>query len=278
MHLFGAHIGAENIITNAKIVKQVGGNFVQLFLTHPGEQIVEQRDEELANFKKYLDENSMKCVVHSSYMHNLARDWDQYSWWIVNLELEIQYAHKIGAIGLVIHFGKKLLLSTEEGYNNMFSSLVYLHNKTKQYSDVKLLLETSTGQGTELCFKIEDLAHFYKKIKNNPLADLKNRIKLCVDSCHIFSAGYDIRKKNGAKLYLETFEELIGLHYIHLIHLNDSKVDLGSQVDRHASIGKGYIGYEGLKYFFDFFKKLDIPIVLETPNGSFIEEIPTLKG
>jgi deoxyribonuclease-4 len=276
MHLFGAHIGTENLITNAKIVKEVGGNFVQIFLTPPGHKEIEHKDKELQQFKNFLDKNSMRCVVHSSYMHNLARDWDPYSWWIVNLELEIQHAHTVGAIGVVVHFGKKLLLSTEEGYNNMYSSLVYIHNKTKKFSNVKIFLETSTGQGTELCYKIEDLAYFYKKIKKSPLQDLKNRIKLCVDTCHIFSAGYDLRNKTSARLYLETFEELIGLHYIQLIHMNDSKVDLGSQVDRHASIGNGYIGYDGLKYFFDFFKKLGIPMVLETPDATFVKEIPML--
>jgi endonuclease IV len=105
----------------------------------------------------------MKVVVHSAYIHNVARNWDEYSWWIINLQSEIKYAHEIGAIGLVLHVGKQLDLSIEEAYNNMYSSLVYIHNKTRDYKDVIIMLETPTGQGSQLCYRIEDFAYFYKK-------------------------------------------------------------------------------------------------------------------
>src|SRR3990172_10661728 len=110
---FGAHIGTDNLVENAKLVKNSGGNFVQIFLTPVGQKHVSKREKELADLKKFLNENGMKCVVHSSYMHNLAQKWDKYSWWILNLEVEIEYAHKAGAVGIVIHFGKRLLLSLE---------------------------------------------------------------------------------------------------------------------------------------------------------------------
>ncbi len=160
----------------------------------------------------------------------------------------------------------------------MYSSLVYLHNKTKEFKDVKILLETSTGQGTEMCYKLEDLAHFYRKFSSNDNKELKSRIKLCIDTCHIFSAGYNIRDTNGVRNYLEAFDELIGIKYVRLIHLNDSRVDLGDKKDRHANIGKGYIGYTGLKLMFEYFKKLDVPIILETPGCVFVKEIKLLKS
>lgn len=281
--LIGAHVDTDNLITSAKLIKEAGGNLLQIFLTLHGSAKTDsailigtekstdtthethhKSSKELDEFKNFLIENKMKVVVHSSYLHNLARDWDQYSWWIKNIELEIQYAHQIGAIGLIIHCGKKLLLSIEEAYNNMYSALVYLHNQTKKYSDVKIILETSTGQGSEILYKMEDLAHFYKKINRNPNKDIRKRIGLCIDTCHVFSAGYNLKTIDDVKLFLETFEELIGLRYVALIHLNDSKVELGSQVDRHANIGQGYIGWTGLKYIFDFFTNLNIPVILET--------------
>ena len=277
-HYFGAHFESYNLIESAEKIKLAGGNLIQIFLTLPGDQeTTERTDQELIKFKKYLDQNKMKVVVHSSYMHNLARDWDTYSWWLKNLELEIEYAHKIGAIGVVIHFGKQLELSIEEAYNNMYTSLVFIHNKTIKYKDVLLLLETSTGQGTELCWRMEDLAYFYKKFSKNENKELKDRVKLCVDTCHIFSAGYNLKTKGDIKRYLEAFEELIGLRYIKLIHLNDCKVSIGSQKDRHENIGKGYIGFTGLKIFFDYFKNLNVPIVLETPDYGYRKEIKLLK-
>jgi len=279
-HYFGAHFESYELVDSAEKIKNAGGNLIQIFLTLPGNQKTQERtDKELLDFKNYLVKNNMKVVVHSSYTHNMARDWDTYSWWIKNLELEIKYSHKINAIGLVLHFGKKLELSLEEAYNNMYTSLLYIHNKTLEYKDVQILLETSTGQGTETCFRLEDLAYFYKKFSKNVNKDIKDRFKLCIDTCHIFSAGYDIRTKKDVKRYLETFDEMVGLRYVKLIHLNDCKVSIGAQKDRHENIGNGYIGFEGLKYFYLYFKKkLNIPIVLETPNFGYRQEIKLLKN
>lgn len=279
-HYFGAHFESYDLIDSAEKIKNAGGNLIQIFLTLPGNQQTSERtDKELSNFKNYLINNNMKVVVHSAYIHNMARDWDTYSWWIKNLELEIKYCHLIGAIGLVLHLGKSLELSLEETYNNMYTSLLYLHNKTIEYKDIPILLETSTGQGTETCFRLEDLAYFYKKFSKNVNKEIKNRFKLCIDTCHIFSAGYDIRTKSDVKRYLETFDEMIGLRYVKLIHLNDCKVSIGAQKDRHENIGKGFIGLKGLTYFYLYFKnKLNIPIVLETPNFGYRYEIKLLKN
>jgi len=283
---FGSHInihGAKDIYENfikftTKVIES-GGNLVQIFVTNPGNLTTEKiYREKLQQIKKFAQENNVIIIVHSSYLHNLAKEWDEYSWWIKNLELEIEYAYEIGAIGIVIHFGKTKELELSEAYNNMYTSLVYLHSKTLEFKKVKILLETSTGQGTEICHRLEDLSYFYKKFLNAKNIELKDRVKLCVDTCHIFSAGYDIRSKDNIRMYLDAFDELIGIKYIYLIHLNDCRVKLGSNVDRHANIGDGFIGLTGLKYFFRFFKKLKVPIVLETPNYGFLTEIKLLNG
>lgn len=279
VHFFGAHCDSDNFIHSAEIVKQAGGNLVQIFVTKPTQQITEEMEiSELLNFKKYLEKNKMKVVVHSSYINNMARDWDEYSWWLKNLEVEVKYAHIMGAIGVVLHFGKKLELSTEEAYNNMYTSLLYVHNKTLQYQDIKIFLETSTGQGSETCYKLEDLAYFYKKFSKNINKSIKDRFKICLDTCHIFSAGYNLKTIKDIKNYLENFEELIGLRYVKLVHLNDCKVDVGEQKDRHANLGKGFIGLESLITIYKYFKNLNVPIVLETPNLGYIAEIQLLKN
>lgn len=278
VHYFGAHYDSDNLVQSAENIKNAGGNLIQIFFTLPGNVKTEKKTNiELNKFKLYLDKHNMKAVVHSSYIHNIAKNWDNYSFWIKNLETEMAYCNQIGAIGLVIHFGKQLDLTIEEAYNNMYTSLLYLHNKTIDYKNVKIILETSTGQGSELCYKLEDLAYFFRKFSKNKNKEIRQRFKICIDSCHIFSAGYNIKTKKDIKFFLETFDELIGLNHIGLIHLNDCKVDLGEQRDRHNNIGKGFIGLEGLTLFYKYFRKLNVPIVLETPDYGYKTEIDMLK-
>ncbi len=267
---FGAHMDSGRLLWSVDEIKKYNGNLLQIFIRS------NISIEEYQGFKKHLDNNKIKLVIHSSYMHNLAIPWDNYSWHIKGIEKEIKYAYMLGAIGLVIHFGKGKELSIQEAYNNMFTALVHINKITQQYKSVKIFLETPTGQGTEICYKLEDLAYFYKKFTRSENKQLRDRIKLCIDTCHVFSAGYNLKTKMDVKLFLETFEELIGLHHVGLIHLNDCKVELGSQIDRHQNIGNGYIGYTGLKYFFKFFQKLNIPIVLETPGDGYKTEINKL--
>lgn len=272
---FGADVGQYNKLMDAATeVKKYGGNFLQVFAHIPTTKESEIKYlEKCSMFKKFLKDNNMKVVVHSSYTNNFASDWDNHTFYLQTFAQEVEYAHRMGAIGIVLHFGKKKELTTSEAFNNMYTSLIHVHNKTKEYKDVKIFLETPAGQGSEICYKMEDLAHFYKKISNSPNSEFKNRIKICLDTCHVFAAGYNLKTITDIKLFLEAFDELIGIEYIGLIHLNDSKEDVGSQVDRHASIGKGYIGFEGIKYIFTYFAKLCVPIILETPGYSYRTEI-----
>lgn len=265
---FGSHIkNNENVYDTILEVKKAGGNFIQLF---PPKRTDRINTYKLKNFLKI---NNMKCVVHSSYIHNIAKkienDYDIYH---KELQSETKYAEDIGAIGIVIHFGKQLDLPMNEALNNMYLRLLLLYENTKNYKS-KLILETSTGQGTELCHKLEDLAYFYRKISLNRNKQFSDRVKLCIDTCHIFSAGYNIKDKYQVDRYLEKFDFLIGLNNVVLIHLNDSKVKLGERKDRHENIGEGYIGIWGLKYFVSVFKLKNVPIVMETPGKTFEEEI-----
>lgn len=278
-HYFGAAYDSYDLIKSAERIKEVGGNLIQIFLTLPGNtETSEISNKALNDFSKYLEENNMGVLVHSSYTHNVAQNWDEYSWWIKNIELEIEYCHKIKALGLVLHFGKQLDLTLQEAYNNMYTSLLYIHNKTKKYQDIRIMLETPTGQGSEVCFKLEDLAYFFKKFSKSLNKEIKDRFRICIDTCHIFAAGYNLKTKKDIKFYLEAFEELIGIRYIGAIHLNDCKVNLGEQKDRHENIGKGYIGFEGLKVIYQYFRNLGVPIVLETPGNGYKTEIKLLKN
>lgn len=263
--MFGAHIHTTNIIASATKIKKYNGNIFQFMLSN---KILNTSNNDIKN---YLSENKISCIIHSLYTHNIAKKWSPDSWWIQSIINEINYAGEIGAYGVVIHFGKLVDLNLSVAYNNMYSALLYINGQTSKYNNVLILLETTSSQGSELCSKLEDLALFFNKLKSI------KRFKICIDTCHIFQAGYDIRNKNSFKLYLETFEELIGLNKIGLIHLNDSMKDIGNRRDRHQSIGKGYIGYTGLLLFYKYFIN-KCPIILETPNNSYKTEIKLIKN
>jgi deoxyribonuclease-4 len=182
---------------------------------------------------------------------------------------EIKIAHKIGAYAVVVHLGKQLDLTKEVALNNMFINLLKVLDATMNL-DIRILIETSTGQGSEMCYDLDEFAMFFKKIKNN-------RIGICLDTCHIFNAGYDIRTKKTVEEYIKLFEEKIGINSIKLIHLNDSSNDLGMKIDRHQNIGRGYIGVEGIKQIIMFFTSLNIPIVLETPDEYINDDLDILS-
>lgn len=271
MTYIGAHISSDPkyLYESSKYVFENGGNLIQTFIDPLR---LSRKREKYAEFKKFLKQNDMKLIIHASYTINLSKEWDEYSAGVQQFISEINAAYELEAAAIVVHMGKQLELEREEAYNNMYSSLLYVHSQTKK-SPIKILLETSTGQGSEICHKIEDLAYFYKKLSKNKNNEIASRFGLCVDTCHIFAAGYDLTTKSMIYMYIEAFEELIGIRHINLIHLNDSQKGLGSNVDRHANIGKGYIGKDGLLEFVKYFKSIKVPIVLETPAENIIDDL-----
>jgi deoxyribonuclease-4 len=258
--MIGIHVN-NNIVDAKENINISKCNILQLF--------VPSNKNSITGIKNY----NGKYVVHASYTINLARDWDEYSIWINQFIKEIILAYQLNAIGIVIHMGKHLDLTKEEAYNNMYTSLLYIHQQTIKYNSVKILLETPTGQGSEICYKLEDFAYFFKKISKNKIKHINERFGICLDTCHIFAAGYDLSKESSILLYIEAVEELIGLRYISLIHLNDSKNEIGSNVDRHDNIGMGKIGKDGLLFIANYFNKINVPIVLETPYDNITNDL-----
>jgi deoxyribonuclease-4 len=257
------HIGShckkidKNLIKCIKKIQKRKGNVIQFFLTN------DIFYNDLLVLKKYIQKNGIIGFVHSSYTINIANIWDEYSIWVNLLIKEIKIAHLLGLKGIILHIGKQLKLDKNNAYNNMYSSLLYIHTSTIKYN-IKIILETPAGIGTEMCFMLEDFAYFYNKFKINN--ELKNRIKICIDTCHIFVSGYNISNKKGINLYLNKFDKLIGIDNIYAIHLNDSVYKCGSRKDMHANIGDGYIGKNALLKFAEFFINKQIPIILETPD------------
>jgi len=263
--MFGCHINGELFDEIIKINK-AGGNLIQCFITDPiGKKTLKLLDSDIKKIKDQLKEYNMNIIFHAPYTLNFAREFTIESWWIKTLLKELYYASQIGAKGSVIHFGKYLHLDKDVAISNMINSLKYvIENMPK---DVYIYLETSCGQGSELGYTLEEFSKIY-----NEFTELeKEKIKICIDTCHIFVAGYDIRNSKGFDFFLEKFDKLIGLKYVKLIHLNDSDKLLESHVDRHDIIGHGHIGIEGLKYIYDWATNEKIDIILET-GESFKEQ------
>jgi len=268
MSIYGLHIDSTPKNLLSEIDKYKKCKVIQLFVSI-GKSYREYY-EQVRN--KYF--NKMLFSVHINYTVNIAQDSSKYNWWINNLVEEIKLAHYIGAFCVVIHLGKSLDLNIDVALNNMYINLLKVHHKLNKIN-IKILIETSTGQGTEMCYKIEDLAKFYNKFKLNN--DLSKRFGICLDTCHIFNAGYDITSKKGVEEYLKLFDKLIGVENIKLIHLNDSKNKLGAHIDRHENINKGFIGLEGLNQVIIFFTKLQVPFVLETPDKFIDDDLKLLE-
>jgi deoxyribonuclease-4 len=267
--MIGCHING-NLFDEIKNIKNQGGNLIQCFITDPiGKKTLKLSESEILKIKNYLQKYNMGLIIHAPYVLNFARDFNYDSWWIKTLLRELNYASLIGAKGSVIHFGKYLHLDKHVAISNMVNSLKYIIENMPK--DIVIYLETSCGQGSELGFTIEE----FSKIYNQFTEIEKQYIKICIDTCHIFVAGYDIRKSNGFDSFIEKFDKLIGIKYINLIHLNDSNKQLESRVDRHDLIGSGYIGIDGLKYIYKWANKKNINIIFET-GGSFNKQLNLL--
>lgn len=269
MNFYGCHLSIKNGIKNTLMeIMKLKGNIVQIFISNPQSSKNINFDnkypsEYISDLNYFVKKNNLKIVIHLPYIFNLAN---------INLNIEpiisqLIFSSKIKSIGCVIHVGKYLYLKEYEAEDVMFNNLKKIINimqnmKLKTF----LILETSAGQGTETLTtnnnSIHKLSKFYNRFSNND----KKYLRLCVDSCHIYSAGFDIRGKQNVSNFFNLFNKEIGISYIALIHLNDSKGKYNCKVDRHANLGYGTIGLTGLKNFIKYALFYHIPIVLETPD------------
>jgi deoxyribonuclease-4 len=282
MNYFGTHLSIKDgILKTIDEIKSMNGNMIQLFISNPmsiKESNYDKINSKAKEIKEKLINTDTKLVIHLPYVLNLAKPNPNInSWWIKMICNQLQVSDNIGSLGCVVHVGKYLELTELEGLDNMMKSfkLIIKFIKDKKLNTF-IILETAAGQGTELLVtnnnNIDSFANFYNEFTE----DDKNYIKICVDTCHIFAAGYDISNADQVKQFFIDFNDKIGLEHMTLIHLNDSKTECGGKVDRHANLGEGKIGLEGLRYFIRYAIFYNIPIILETP-GDQIEEIKLIN-
>lgn len=276
MFAVGCHMSiGKGVVAAIEAMKAMNGGIIQIFVTPPigkaSKDMVKRYTSNSSDILQACVSNNVQIVIHSPYTYNFARTFEKDSWWVKALWNELLVSNVIGSIGCVIHVGKHLELSVEEGKKNMLNALKYLIEQMHEAKlQTKIILETAAGQGTELLRNIKDFLDFYNSFTKQE----KDYIRLCIDTCHVFAAGNDISSEDMAMDLFTLIHKEVGLEYVALIHLNDSKSKCNSGVDRHENIGKGHIGTKPLMQVVQIAKKHGIPIVLETPDeGLYKKEI-----
>jgi deoxyribonuclease IV len=266
---YGAHASiAKGIVGALKTIKDSGGNIAQIFISNPqGKGTKIRTKDEINQIKTFQKDNNMKLVIHAPYVLNFAKPFESTNWWVKQLITELKIGAEMGSIGSVVHFGKHLKLTRKQGLINMKKSFEYIVDNTP--NNATIILETAAGQGTELGYDLEEFAALYNSFSDK----YKKKIKICIDTCHVFVAGYDLSSKKMVKSFFIKFNKLIGMKHVVLMHLNDSKPELGKRVDRHENIGKGNIGLLGLTEVIKYAKKKGIPLILETPAVKKAQDI-----
>jgi deoxyribonuclease-4 len=262
--LLGAHTSiAGGVSKSIDRAEKLGFTAMQIFTKNNNRWFQKKLDEKEINaFKSKLHKSNIKFVVsHNSYLINLCATKKT----ILEKSRkafrdELDRCELLGITHLNFHPGAHLGSGEEEGIKRIAESLNIAHEKTKNYN-VSSMLETTAGSGTTIGYRFEQL----RKIID--LVEAKERMTVCIDTAHIFAAGYDIKDPKPFNEVIKEFDKIIGLERLKCFHMNDSKKPLGSKVDRHEHIGKGFIGLEGFKNIMNDKRLNKIPKILETPKG-----------
>ncbi len=217
--------------------------------------------EEIDLFRRRVAETKIHPVVaHNSYLINLAAalpSLRQQS--IASLREELERAEALGLDGLVMHPGSFTSGTEHDGLRLIAEGLAQLLEERPE-GRTRILLEHTAGQGTNLGHRFEHLAEIIDRLDGSP------RVGVCLDTCHLLTAGYDICSEEGYRDTFEQFDRIVGLDRIQVFHLNDSKKPCGSRVDRHEHIGKGCLGLEPFRRLLNDGRFKALPMLLETPK------------
>jgi deoxyribonuclease-4 len=266
---FGAHMSTGGGVWKAlERGRGINCEVVQIFVKNNMQWFGRQHTpQELAQYADEFNQCGFACVFgHSGYLINLgapaSKNRDNS---VKSLLQEIDLATNLGLPFLVMHPGAHLERGETEGLAQMVAGLNEVFRATK-HSAVRIALENTAGQGSCLGHRMSHLAEIYERV------DKPERLAVCLDTAHFFAAGYDIRTPAGWNAALDELDKTIGLEQVVAFHLNDSKTDLGSRVDRHAGIGAGKIGREAFRHIVNDARFANMPGCLETPKGKDLRE------
>ncbi len=262
----GAHVSASGGVFNAVAnAVAIGAKAFALFTKNQRQWSGKELDgETIDKFKRALQTSGILAkyiLPHDSYLINLGHpEIDAREKSLDAFLDEVQRCSLLGLDRLNFHPGSHLKkISEDECLGKISEAMNITLDKTK---GVSLVIENTAGQGSNLGFKFEHLAQIIDKVED------KSRVGVCIDTCHMFSAGYDIRTKETYDKSWSEFDKIVGFKYLMGMHINDSKAKFGSHVDRHHSLGKGEIGLDAFRFIMNDERMNDIPLILETIDDS----------
>ena len=279
MLIIGSHVGYKKdsgLVGSVEEALSYGANTFMFYTGAPQNTIRSSID--LDNVKKaytLMEENGIdknKVIVHAPYIINLANgDESKFNFSCNFLSEELKRVDTFGMKYLVLHPGSHVGQGVDEGISNIVKALNLVLDKDN--SNVMILLETMAGKGSEVGRNFEEIKAIIDGVTK------KERIGVCIDTCHLNDAGYDL---NNFDEVIESFDKIIGIDKIKCIHINDSKNSIESHKDRHENIGKGTIGLDTLMKVIDCDKLKDVPKILETPyidgHAPYKEEISLIRS
>jgi deoxyribonuclease-4 len=290
MKFVGAHVSTSGGVNNAPLnAMKIGAKAFAMFTKNQRQWVAKPLDTKMIeSFKTNLKKsgiNPKHILPHDSYLINLGSPDTQ------KLEKsrkafidELNRCEQLGLELLNFHPGSHLvkiakrdplysekLIEAELNSLDLIAQSMNLAIEATKDLNVKLIIENTAGQGTNLGYKFEHLAHLIDKVED------KSRVGVCLDTCHMFASGYDIRDKEAYESTMSEFDRVVGFEYLYGMHINDSKSKLNSRVDRHHSLGQGELGWDTFRFIMND-KRLDnIPLILETIDSSiWREEIEAL--
>lgn len=264
VRLLGAHMPVNGGLASALTSgAEIGCTAVQLFTASPKQWHSPPLTEE--EQRAYLDAlegvGIQFTCAHDSYLINLAAPDPK----VLNASLrafrhELERAHALRIPWVVTHMGAHLGTGEEAGLQRLVDSVRKLLDESEGL-DAGIALETTAGQGTGLGYTFEQLGAVLSGVGEHP------RLGVCLDTCHVFAAGYDLRTRDAYEALWEAFEQHVGLEHLKIIHCNDAKKTVGSRVDRHAHIGEGEIGLQPFRWLLNDPRLVHLPFILETPEA-----------
>jgi deoxyribonuclease-4 len=267
--LLGAHMSISGgVHTAVERGMSIGCRTMQIFVKNNTQwRVSPLTDEQILTYKNLLMKSTIApVIVHSTYLINMAAtDNDMLRKSRELLVAELERCERLDIPYYNLHPGNHLGAGESEGIQKIAESINLMHNQVP-FQSTKTVLETTAGQGTSIGHRFEHLRAIID------LVEQQDRMAVCVDTCHIYAAGYDITNEQGYESTWREFESVIGLARLAAFHMNDSKRECGSRVDRHEHIGKGKMGLKGFRLLMNDPRFEHLPKILETPKGKDMKE------
>ena len=256
----GFHLSISGGVQKAVIeANREGFDALQIFLKNSNRwEGPPLKEKDIEIFKEEWNKNrDLEIYAHTGYLINIGGEGENLVKSMNLLNDELHRSTLLGVEYLVLHPGNHLGAGVDEGIKRIAANLDRTFERSS--SSAEILLETTAGQGTSLGHRFEHIRDIMA------LSSYNSRLAVCLDTCHIFAAGYDMSTPEGYEEMITAFDRIIGIDKLRLIHLNDSKKDMGSHVDRHDHIGKGIIGEKGFEMLLTDDRIKHVDVVLETP-------------